>query len=225
MKWYFVPGLGYDRRIFRRLDLETVWVEYIEWIEPTKDESIRSYAKRLFQAVPDEDEDVVLIGYSLGGLMVQEIAAERSFSKIILLSSICAAQEMHLPFQLIKSLQLYRFFTAKGGIRTIRYWGHLQGYSSVAERDLFKQMMRDRSDTYLQWAFKTMVHWTAPTLPATTRVVRIHGTADQIFLFRNIASPAIVIPEGTHLMVYRRSAEVAQALQKAVSLLNTSTTS
>jgi pimeloyl-ACP methyl ester carboxylesterase len=225
MKWYFVSGLGYDRRIFERLRLEMASVEYIEWIEPKGEESIRSYARRLFQNIPDGGEDVVLIGYSLGGLMVQEIAAERSFFKIVLLSSIRAAQEMHVPFRLIKSLQLYRFITAKGGIRTIRYWGHLQGYSNATERDLFKQMMRDRSDAYLQWAFKTIVQWTAPTLPAFTKIVRIHGTADRIFLFRNISPPDIVIPEGTHLMVYRRPEEIAQALKKAVSLLNTTITS
>ena len=42
MKIYLLPGLGFDHRIFARLDLGGLDVEYINWIEPKDKEPIRA---------------------------------------------------------------------------------------------------------------------------------------------------------------------------------------
>jgi len=48
MRLIFIPGLGYDCRIFDNLNLPDFKIEYLNWIEPQKDETIHNYSQRLF---------------------------------------------------------------------------------------------------------------------------------------------------------------------------------
>ncbi|MCW5912299.1 MAG: hypothetical protein KIT62_14610 [Cyclobacteriaceae bacterium] len=51
MKIYLLSGLGADRRIFDSLDLSAFDVQHIEWIRPTINETIESYAARLLSQI------------------------------------------------------------------------------------------------------------------------------------------------------------------------------
>ncbi|MFK8164368.1 MAG: alpha/beta hydrolase [Lewinella sp.] len=211
MKIYLIPGLGYDHRIFEKLSLRDVEVEYLNWIEPRKQEAIGEYAFRLFANVP-EGEDIVLIGHSLGGIVAQEIAAKRKIKKIILLSSVKSRAEIPTFFKAIKPLGLYRLLTSTISQKTVKYWGPQHGFSSTEGQELFKSMVGRHSNTYLQWALKALSGWTCPELPSTTWVFQIHGTDDQTFPFGLIEDADVVIEDGTHVMVYTEPKKVEKAL-------------
>ena len=75
MKIYFIPGLGFDRRIFQNLELVSADIEYIDWIEPISlNENIKAYATRLATQIDHHSDGTILIGHSFGGVISQEIA-------------------------------------------------------------------------------------------------------------------------------------------------------
>ena len=59
---YFIPGLGFDHRIFQHLVLPEYSCHYLDWIEPVKSESIKSYANRLSTPINSVSQKVVLVG-------------------------------------------------------------------------------------------------------------------------------------------------------------------
>jgi len=59
----------------------------VRLVDPLGDESLESYAKRLSEHIPKNDE-VVLIGVSFGGIIVQEIHKLVNTKKVIIISSV-----------------------------------------------------------------------------------------------------------------------------------------
>ena len=94
MKIYLIPGLGFDHRIFSKLNLEEQNIQYFNWIEPLEHESIRKYAERLAEDIVDDGERTLLIGHSLGGILSQEIACFKQVGQIVLISSIKSRKEL-----------------------------------------------------------------------------------------------------------------------------------
>lgn len=48
-KIYIFSGLGVDQRVFDNIDFGNLDVEFIDWIEPLKNESLDSYVNRIAQ--------------------------------------------------------------------------------------------------------------------------------------------------------------------------------
>ena len=106
MKIYLMPGLGFDQRIFEKLNLEGYKYSYINWIEPDKNEHIKSYARQLSANIQDSSEKIILIGHSMGGVLCQEIAAIKKVDLIVLISSIKSRSEIPFRFKLVSPLLL-----------------------------------------------------------------------------------------------------------------------
>ncbi|WP_020569925.1 alpha/beta hydrolase [Neolewinella persica] len=216
MKIYLIPGLGYDHRIFEGLPLADYEVECLNWLEPRKHEVISDYSLRLFDGVP-ADEDIVLIGHSIGGVIAQEIAAKRKIRKVILISSVQSRGEIPGSFRLVKPLGLYRLMTKELTIKTVKYWGGSNGLVSDADKDLFKSMISGYSNSYLQWALKELSGWQSAGGPSITSIFRIHGTEDKTFpIIGLIAPPDVVIEGGSHFMVHAEAEQVGKAVIEAL---------
>jgi len=213
MKIYLIPGLGYDDRIFERLNFGNLDVSRINWIEPNVDETIHDYSKRLFEDIVDNGEKVILIGHSLGGVISQEIATVKKIHKIILISSLKSSKEIPLLFRFVKWLRLHHFFTKEWSIKTVAYWGKNHGFENEEEQNLFKSMVGQHTNFYLQWALKSLSNWNSPKIPSTTEVFQIHGTNDKTLPFKYIDQPNITIESGTHIMVYKKASEINDILQ------------
>jgi pimeloyl-ACP methyl ester carboxylesterase len=216
MKIYLIPGLGYDCRIFEKLAFANMEVRCLKWIEPRRQEALGDYALRLFQEVP-MDEDLVLIGHSLGGIIAQELAAKRKVQKIILVSSVQSRAEIPFQFKVVKRLGLYRLFTKELSVRTVKYWGAKHGIASTSLQDLFKSMVNKHSNAYLQWALKALSAWQSPDLPTETKLFQIHGTDDQTFPIELIKGADVVIQGGTHVMIYSEAEEITEVLIRSLT--------
>ncbi len=214
MKIYLIPGLGYDSRIFERLNFKDYAITHINWIEPQKNEGIHEYSKRLFKVIPENEDDVILIGHSFGGVVAQEIAVEKKIDKIILISSIKSRNEIPNSLKLIKPLNLHRLFTKQLSVATVAYWGTKHGFVTEKDKNLFKSMVRNQSNTYLQWALKAISGWKTPTLPKRTTIFQIHGTDDKTFPIRLIANPNVLIENGCHIMVYNQHEKISAIINQ-----------
>ena len=85
---YFMPGMAANSSIFEFIKLpeDRFKMHFLEWIIPKKEESLKSYALRMNKYV--KHENVVLIGVSFGGVIVQEMAKSLNLKRLIIISSV-----------------------------------------------------------------------------------------------------------------------------------------
>ena len=217
MKIIFIPGLGYDHRIFENLDLPFSNVEYINWIEPKPNEKLEDYSKRIFSPFINVEDEIILLGHSFGGILAQEIARIKTIKKIILISSIKSRKELPLMFKAINKFRLHKIFTKELCIRTVKFWGRSHGFAKDSDKALFKSMVGKNSNYYLQWALKGLSSWEKSELPSTTNLIQIHGPKDKTFPIGLIENPNFVIEDGDHLLVYQKANEMSKLTTKIIN--------
>ncbi len=211
MKLYLIAGLGYDKRIFKNLNVEGFDVEYLDWIEPKKNETLHDYAQRFFPT--NDAEKSVIIGHSLGGIAAQEIATIYKIEKIILISSVRSRSEIPYYFKVIKPLGLEVFFRRKWCMKTVKFWGSRHEFTTEEDQELFKDMIGNQTNNYLQWALRKVSGWRAPSVPAHTEIVQIHGTRDRTFPFGKIRQPDFTVENGSHIMVYKEPDKISSLIR------------
>jgi len=210
----FIPGLGYDSQIFKNLDLSGLELENLNWIEPLPKEKFHDYALRLFSKTKKYSEKTILIGHSLGGAVSQEIASVHQIEKIILISSIKSRKELPFSLKLVKPLRVYKLFTKEISLRTIRFWGATHGFENDEEKNLFKNMVSQHSNAYLQWALRSLSSWRAPNI--STEIIHIHGTKDKTLPFKLIKKPDYIIRNGSHICVLKKAEEITRIIKKFI---------
>ena len=213
---YLIPGLGYNHRIFEKLDFGDQKSSCLQWIDPKQNETIQAYALRLAEPILEAEEPVVLIGHSFGGIIAQEIAAQIPIQKVILLGSIKSKDELPLQFKMVKWFRLWNFFTKKMTLQSVKYWGPDHGFETDEEIALFKDMIGSCPEPFLKWALKKLVYWQGIKLPKETELIQIHGTLDKTFPFREIKNPSAIIEAGSHIFLYKRPEKLMTILNQFV---------
>ncbi|HZH69884.1 MAG TPA: alpha/beta hydrolase, partial [Flavobacteriaceae bacterium] len=106
---YFVPGLAANKEIFRYISLPESQFEihYLEWLIPEKNEAIEAYAKRMAEGIT-HTENIVLIGVSFGGVVVQEMQAFVKAEKVIIISSVKTKHELPLRLTIARKTLAYK---------------------------------------------------------------------------------------------------------------------
>jgi pimeloyl-ACP methyl ester carboxylesterase len=212
MKIYLIPGLGYDYRIFEKMDLDEFETEYIDWIEPEYGENLHCYSKRLFSGIETDKEKIILIGHSLGGIVAQEIATVKNIDKIILISSIKSRKELPFHFRIIKPFFIYKLFTKTLILKTFKIWAKSHGFETRKEKELFKSMISGQSNKYLNWALKELSSWKTSKISFKTQIFQIHGNKDKTFPIVLINEPDFTVENGGHFMVYKQSQKISKIL-------------
>src|SRR5690606_30276529 len=93
MKLYVVSGLGADFKVLDKLKFpENLEVVFLEWLIPVRNESFQDYISRMADRV-DDSEPFCLLGYSFGGIVVQEINKLKPARKTVILASIKSHHE------------------------------------------------------------------------------------------------------------------------------------
>jgi hypothetical protein len=213
---YLLAGLGFDERIFYELNIENVRLNYLEWLEPEKDESFENYSERIASQIRSSDEPIVLVGHSFGGIVIQEIAKSVDAVKVIIISSIKSKEEMPITLKFLKMVPLYKFFNKKVILLSFPIWALAFGYNSKKGRKLFKQMIGGCSDNYFKWSMHQIVNYSGNNRLAN--LTHIHGTRDKTFPISLIKDP-IKILDGSHFMVFSRAEEVSEVINKELKEL------
>lgn len=209
---YFLAGLGFDYRIFANLELHSGKINHLSWLEPEDKESLDNYVKRISKQI-DNTKPFILIGHSFGGIIVQEISNIITPEKVIIISSIKTKEEIPLTLKFLKNIPLYKFFNQKLILATFPIWARAFGYSSEKGRALFVQMISNCSDNYFRWAMDKIVNWNGN--PNADKVIHIHGSNDKTFFSKRIKN-RIIIPDGSHFMVFSKADEVSDVLNKVI---------
>jgi pimeloyl-ACP methyl ester carboxylesterase len=212
MKVYTLPGLGYDHQIFSKLRFGKCNVKHWDWIEPLKSESIQSYATRISHEITEGDLDLVLVGHSFGGVVAQEIAAQKKLPWIILIGSVTSRAEIPIWLKMLKPLRISNIITTRLAIKTFFIWGRSHDFRDPEHLSIFEYALTQLSDTYLQWALRAISQWTPPRQSSSTKIYRIHGTSDETFAIKRIAKPDFTIEGGSHIALFVMPQKVQSAI-------------
>lgn len=204
MKFYGIPGLGADKRVFDGLKLHRPIIP-VEWIDPKNNESIEKYAARLSK-VFQTDEPFGIIGVSFGGLIAVEINKILNPRITILISSITTRQELPLLYRWMGKTNIISLLPAKLLIPPYSFVAFMFG---AKNKQLLIKILAKTDPEFVKWALPQLLKWTN-----TERIknsIRIHGTHDRLLPLKN-KKQIIFIQHGTHFMIVDNAPEVSEVI-------------
>lgn len=194
-----MPGMAASPSIFERIQLPTATFEmhFLEWLLPDKEETIEHYAKRISENV--KHENVILVGVSFGGILVQEMKPFVKVKKVIIISSVKSNVELPRRMKVAKSTKAYKLIPTQlfGNIEGLAKFTF--GSSVIKQRlKLYEKFLAVRDKTYLDWSIEQIINWKRTEVDP--EVIHIHGDADEVFPIKYIKN-AIPVKGGTHMMI------------------------
>jgi pimeloyl-ACP methyl ester carboxylesterase len=205
----FFSGMGGDERAFQYLDLGDIQAVNIAWQDPQPNEVFHDYVLRMLGDVAIRPTDI-LLGLSMGGLAVQEVASVYPVKSVILISSLRSGETLQPLFTAAQNLHLLNL-VQKDLLRT----------TIVAGAKLLKPMLQERkkvildmldqfSGAYYKWAMNAVLNWQGANVACP--VFHVHGDKDELFPV-SLAKNATIIKGGNHLMVTSKAEEVSRVVQ------------
>ena len=211
-KVYFISGLGADSRSFGFLDLSFWDAQFIRWITPSPDETLASYAEKLFASI--NDEQATIVGLSFGGMLATEIAKKHPGTKVIIIASSKTHLEIPLYLRFWRHFPIYKFHSS----RTKNYAGQfvlsILGTKGIEQRKVQQQIMKDSDPLFTRWAIHAILHWNNTVIPKN--VIHIHGTADRLLPYRYVKADH-VINNGEHVMIMDKAEEISELLKRLIT--------
>ncbi|MCS3529550.1 alpha/beta hydrolase [Chryseobacterium sp. JUb7] len=212
MKIYVVSGLGADFKVLERLEFpEAHEIVFIDWLIPEQNESFPKYVERMAEKI-NIAEPFYLLGYSFGGIMVQEINKLKPAQKVVILGSIKSDREKS---RLIRAGEITRipkllpvsFFND----RTTNVYSVVRKFFDPQNPRVL-QYFRVKDPYYLKWSIEKISDWKFEETPG---VVQILGDRDIVFPIRN-SKPNYIIKGGTHLFPAIKYKEVSKILREVL---------
>ena len=196
---YFMPGMAASSSIFERIHLpsETFETHLLEWVLPQKNESLKEYAKRMAENI--KHENVILVGVSFGGILVQEMKPFVNPKKVIIISSIKSNVEMPTRMKIAKTTKAYKLIPTKLFENIEHLTKFTFGSSILKQRlKLYEKFLSVRDKIYLDWAIEEIINWDRTEID--NEIIHIHGENDEVFPLKHI-SKSINVKGGTHIMI------------------------
>ena len=195
---YFMPGMAASPKIFEHIKLpeNQFEIHFLEWAIPFDNESLDGYALRMTQFI--KHDNVVLLGVSFGGVLVQEMSKYLKLRKLIIVSSVKSMHELPKKMLLAKSTGAYKIVPTNLVSKIEVFEKYAFGKLIVRRIELYKKYLSVNDSKYLSWAIKEMVCWEQDTY--NSDIVHIQGDNDSVFPIKNISN-CIIIPKGSHIMI------------------------
>jgi esterase/lipase len=196
-----MPGMAANSAIFDYIELpeEQFKIHYLEWIIPTKGESIASYAKRLCAEITYDNS--VLIGVSFGGVVVQEMSKHINLKKLIIISSVKSKKELPRRMRITKLTKAYKLLPTQLVSNFQLLAKYAFGETIKKRVKLYQKYLSVNDKGYLDWAIHNMVCWEQDSV--IPNIIHIHGDKDPVFPIKNISN-CIIVKGGTHIMIINK---------------------
>ncbi|NRD24011.1 alpha/beta hydrolase [Winogradskyella litoriviva] len=198
---YLMPGMAANPSIFEHIDLpkDTYKIHWLEWQIPSKNETLQAYAQRMCKFI--EHKNVVLLGVSFGGILVQEMSKFVKVKKLIVVSSVKSHHELPKRLKLLKVTKAYNILPTQLVSNIDLLAKYALGETIKKRVDLYKKYLSVNDKTYLDWAIKQVVCWEQEK--AHPEAIYIHGDNDAIFPHSCVGN-CIVVKGGTHIMIINK---------------------
>ena len=208
---YLLPGEGSDYRIFKYLQYDTSLYQiiHVKYPIPSKHESMKGYALRLSTQF-NTDEEFLLIGVSLGGMLAVELSEILNPMQTIIISSAKCRSELPWHYRFQKYVPLYRLFTGR----------FLKAASFVAqplfepdrklEEETCKVMLQEKNPKFFKRSTKMILKWYREDAPSD--IIHIHSDNDHTIPYKNV-HPDYTIADGSHMMMITKPNTLNQIIQ------------
>ena len=198
---YFMPGMAANPSIFENIKLpETDFkMHWLEWKLPLKEETLQAYAKRMTQEI--KHDNVVLLGVSFGGILVQEMSRFLTLKALIVVSSIKSHHELPKRLKFLKHTKAYKILPTQF-VKNIDKLAKFAFGDTIKKRvKLYQKYLSVNDKRYLDWAIQQVVCWQQET--PNSKAIYIHGDNDMVFP-NSSNNNTIVIKGGTHIMILNK---------------------
>lgn len=212
-KVYFISGLGADRRVFSNLELPNVEIFHIDWVKPSEEDTMTTYATKLLPQI-DTTVPVTILGLSFGGMLAVELSHLIEDSQTILLSTAVTASAIPLRYKLLGKWNVPNKIPFSLIRNTNALTHHFFGLKTAAHKVLLKDILSDTDEYFFRWAIQAILNWKNEKVPL--RITQIHGTKDHILPLIKIPK-VIEVEGGGHLMVLEQADLVTEILKKILS--------
>ncbi len=196
-----MPGMAANPSIFRHIQLpeDTYDMYFLEWFVPEKDETLEAYALRMTQKIVHKD--IILIGVSFGGILVQEMARHINVRKLFVISSVKTMHELPKRMRLAKKTKIYKLVPTSF-VSMLDVFRKYAFNDFIKKRlDLYEEYLSIRDKYYLDWSIAQIVNWRQ--VEALPNTIHIHGEKDGVFP-KQYLSNFIEVKGGTHIMIINK---------------------
>lgn len=198
---YLMPGMAANHLIFEGLNLpENFVIHYLEWLLPKEKESLSSYCERLSADI--KGSNIILIGVSFGGIIVQEISKIIRVKKTIIISSVKTKKELPFMMTIGKSTGLYKYVPVNWIDNVESLAKFVFGPSIKKKIALYRKYLSVRDEHYLRWCIDKIINWDNEKVPKN--LIHIHGSLDLVFPSVYISN-AILVKNATHAMILTKA--------------------
>lgn len=214
MDIHLIPGLGTDHRIFDHLLPAVSGRHAHDWPIMATGSTLRHFAEALAERI-DAGRPHVLIGMSMGGMVVQELAALTKPTQVVIISSWKGPQEMPPPIRLLRGRHPERLISRRflqHSLPLIRWEMGVEAPESAA---LFDHFLALHTIEQLKVQVNACLEWEGPAVPVQN-LIHIHGDHDRLMPMEYIVG-AEVVEGGTHFMTYDRGAQVSAMILRTLS--------
>lgn len=211
MNVYFISGMCVNCKVFDDIKLPAGYEKkYIEWHIPKGDETLDEYVQIIAKSI-NRNEPFIIIGYSLGGIIMQEINKFLQPEKNILISSIKSKEEIPTLFRFAKLTRIPKNLPKQLYLENKTLSNLFSRLVYNMSKEEVAKYVTYTSSNYMKWATTQITSW-VPTIKCKS-LYHIHGTCDQIFPFKLVKN-TFSIEGGDHLMVIKKAAEINKIISK-----------
>jgi len=206
---YFISGMSANCRVFDHIILPDGFIKnYIEWIIPDREDSLEEYVKKMAGNI-DTSSPFVLVGYSLGGIIIQEMNKILNPAKNIIIASIKREDEkppLHRLGRKIKFADHFPWWSLMDN-QKIKEW--LAYFVYKIKTDEMTEYVSYTDPVYTQWCTYQTLYWIVDK--PVPNLYHIHGTRDQMFPFKYLKD-VYEVKGGDHLMVMKKHKKISAIL-------------
>lgn len=206
-KIYIFSGLGVDRRVFDNINFGDLDTEFIDWIDPLKNESLQGYSERISLKITAKNP--ILIGLSFGGMVAVEISKILKTERIILIASAKNKFELPSTYRITGKLKLNKLIPKSIFKKQNFITNWIFGIESESEKQLLKSILQDTNPDFFSWAINEIVNWKNEIPPENS--LHIHGNKDRIIPINNVKAD-FIIEGGGHFMTVNRSRRIEKII-------------
>jgi len=210
MKLYIISGLGADISVFEYINFPPdMELHFIDWLVPEQDEEFDHYVNRMAESI-NPDEDFCLLGYSFGGIIVQEIHKKIPAKKVLILGSIKSSQGKSKLMKLGRNLKIHKIIsTSAFNENSFQFYAFIRHLFDPKNPKVLKYF-KVRNPYYIKWSIEKILDWDAKENP---EIIQISADKDIVFPIKN-SNPNYVIKGGTHLCLVTKAKEISAILEK-----------
>ncbi|MGM0580577.1 MAG: alpha/beta fold hydrolase [Bacteroidota bacterium] len=208
---YLFPGQGSDERLFDSLEFKNnTNIVHIKYPVPKKRSSLAEYAIRLSNQI-DTSQQYILIGVSLGGMIISELHDFLNPEKAIIISSAKSRSELPFRYRFQKVVPIYKIVPSKLMLAGAKFLQPIVEPDRNTNKATFKSMLSSKNPLYMKRTVEMIIKWEKEN--AQENIIHIHGTKDRTIPIRNI-KPTNIIEGGSHMMTLTQPSPINEILSE-----------